>query len=377
MIPANQVAAMNPDAAPLHNILVVDDTIENLRLLATILGEHHYEVRPVTNGRQALLAVEHDPPDLILLDINMPEMDGYEVCARLKERPELRDIPVIFLTALTETADKVRAFDAGGVDYITKPFQVEEVLARVKTHVALRRARQELSQSYERLRELERLRDDLVNMIVHDMRTPLMILLMELAHLKQSTLRTLGRLPAELDSCTEAATDLNRMTNDLLDVSRLEAGQMPIERSVTDLVGIAESVRSTITSLDRERTIEMDAPHPVEVACDPAIVRRVLENFVTNGVKHTPAGSRLRISVVASGARARVAVEDEGPGVPPEARERIFEKFGTVVTRNDSYYHSAGLGLAFCKLAIEAHGGTIGVTPARAHGSVFWFELPA
>ena len=117
-----------------------------------MLGGQGYEVRAVTNGRQALQAVEREPPDLVLLDISMPEMDGYEVCRRLKAQERSKDVPVIFLTALTDTVDKVRAFDAGGVDYVTKPFQIEEVLARVKTHVALRRARVGLAESYTRLR---------------------------------------------------------------------------------------------------------------------------------------------------------------------------------------------------------------------------------
>src|SRR6476619_7998658 len=122
---------MNQEAARPASVLVVDDTIENLRLLSSMLEEHGYEVRPVTNGRQALQAVERDPPDLILLDITMPEMDGYEVCRRLQANDRSKEVPVIFLTALTDTADKLRAFDMGGVDYITKPFQFEEVLARV------------------------------------------------------------------------------------------------------------------------------------------------------------------------------------------------------------------------------------------------------
>src|SRR5688572_13642593 len=122
-----------------------------------MLGEHRYEVRPVTSGRQALQAAAGYPPDLILLDVNMPEMNGYEVCARLKASPELRHIPVVFLTALTATADKLKAFEVGGADYVTKPFQLEEVLARVQVHVALHRSRTELAESIDRLRALERL----------------------------------------------------------------------------------------------------------------------------------------------------------------------------------------------------------------------------
>ena len=129
------------------SVLVVEDTIENLRLLSELLGGQGYEVRAVTNGRQAIQAVEREPPDLILLDINMPELNGYEVCRHLKAQERSKDVPVIFITALTDTVDKVRAFDAGGVDYVTKPFQVEEVLARVQTHVALRRAQAGLADS--------------------------------------------------------------------------------------------------------------------------------------------------------------------------------------------------------------------------------------
>ncbi len=174
----------------------------------------------------------------------------------------------------------------------------------------------------------------------------------------------------------QSAGVLNRMANDLLDVSRLEEQKLPIERSPCDLVTIAGEVRSGLSGWDRGRTIEVQADGPVNASCDRGIVHRVLENLVNNAIKHTPAGRPIRISVSASDGRARVAVEDEGTGVPPEARERIFEKFGTATTRKDQTHHSAGLGLAFCRLAVEAHGGAIGVTDGSAGGSVFWFELP-
>ena len=174
---------MNQDTH-VASVLIVDDTIDTLRLLSDLLSEHGYDVRAVTNGRQALQAVERDPPDLILLDIGLPELDGYEVCRRLRASERSQDVPVIFITALSETADKVRAFETGGVDYVTKPFQVEEVLARVKAHVALRRAQAELADSYTRLRALEHLRDDMVHRVIHDMRSPLAALLMDLRFLK-------------------------------------------------------------------------------------------------------------------------------------------------------------------------------------------------
>ena len=368
---------MRQPSAPVASVLVVDDTVENLRVLSDLLGEQGYEVRAVTSGRQALQAVEHDPPDLILLDITMPDMDGFEVCRRLRATEWSKDVPVIFLTALTATADKLRAFDAGGVDYVTKPFQFEEVLARVRTHVALRRAQTALADSYEGLRALEQLRDDLVHMIVHDMRSPLTALQIDLNLLKgpAAALDEVSRqgLQAALDSVKA----LNRMANDLLDVSRLEEGKMPIDRAEWDLTQIASEVRSTLRSIDRERPIDIETAGPVRATCDGTLVRRVLENLVSNGIRHTPAGSRIRISLASDRGRVRVEVHDQGRGVPPEAREKIFDKFGALQARHDRSYHSVGLGLAFCKLAIRAQGGTIGVDSGVPAGSTFWFELPA
>jgi signal transduction histidine kinase len=363
---------------PGASILVVDDTVENLQLLSSMLHAHGYEVRPVTNGRDAMLAARSDPPELVLLDVSMPEMDGYEVCSRLKESADLREIPVIFLTALNGTADKVKAFEVGGADYVTKPFQIDEVLARIRVHVALRRSRLDLLASYERLRGLERLREDLVQMVVHDMRSPLSGLIQLLNMIQTDATCTLGEEAAkDLQYAVQAAAGVNGLANDLLDVSRLEENKLPLDRTSNDLVPICREVLVRLAPLDRTRRLELDASGVVAARCDRGVVRRVLENLVGNAVKHTPSGGRVWVSAVAGPERVRVAVHDEGPGVPPEARSKIFEKFGTVAARRESQYHSAGLGLTFCKLAVEAHGGTIGVDAGDPVGSVFWVDLPA
>jgi two-component system sensor histidine kinase/response regulator len=367
---------MSGSADPHASVLIVDDTIENLRLLSNLLGEHGYEVRAVTNGRQALQAVEHDPPDLILLDITMPEMDGYEVCRRLRARDGSREVPVIFLTALTDASDKVLAFEAGGVDYVTKPFQFEEVLARVRAHVALSRARSELTQSYQRLRALEELRDNLVHMVVHDMKSPLTAILLHLGLLKRPVAALAENTQEILRTAVSATEMLSQMVNDLLDVSRLEEGKMPVERAIWDLTRMAGEVRETLAAMDRGRRIDVETNEAVPVSCDGAIIRRTLENLLGNAIKHTPAGTPVRISIARRTGRVRVEVHDEGDGVPPEAREKIFEKFATVLGRHERSYHSAGLGLTFCKLAVEAHDGTIGVDARAPAGSTFWFELP-
>ena len=358
------------------SVLIVDDTLENLELLAYLLGEEGYEVRPVTNGRQALQAVEEDPPDLILLDINMPEMDGYEVYRRLRLNERSRDLPVIFLTAMADTVSKVRAFNMGGVDYITKPFQLDEVLARVRTHITLKGARSALAQSYTRLRTLEKLRDDLVQMIVHDMGSQLVAVRINLENLKRQASALDKDSRDSLHDAASSAEELQRMIDDLLDVSRLEEGKMPVKSGAWDLTRMTREVTTSFGTGERARQIEIVSPEAVNVTCDGALIRRVLENLLSNAIKHTPPGGPVRISIAPGDGRVRFEVQDQGPGVPSTDRKKIFEKFGTVESRRNRKYHSTGLGLAFCKLVIEAQGGTIGVDPRAPEGSTFWFELP-
>jgi two-component system sensor histidine kinase/response regulator len=354
------------------SILIVDDTVENLRLLVSILGDRGYEPRPVTNGSDALRAAEQAAPDLILLDITMPEMNGFEVCRALKARPALMDIPVIFLTALTDVQDKVNGFAAGGVDFITKPFHVDEVLARVASQVALRRARQELADSLDRLQSLERLRDDLVHMMMHDMRGLLTVVI---SYLDLVLPDLTGEVATDVAQAQSAAHAVARMANTVLDVSRLEAGKMPVKRANADVASLAADAARNFGAMDSSRTITCTASGPVMATCDADLVRRVIENLVSNAIKHTPSGGNVTVDVRVEDGELRVAVQDEGRGVAEEVRATLFEKFAAVNKASRS--HSAGLGLAFCKLAVEAHGGTIGVRPATPKGSIFSFALPA
>ena len=354
------------------SVLIVDDTVENLRLLVDILGDHGYEARPVTNGSDALRAAEEDPPDLVLLDVMMPEMNGFQVCRALKTHATLRDIPVIFLTALTDVQDKVAGFAAGGVDFITKPFHADEVLARVASQIALKRARQDLAESLERLRALERLRDDLVHMIIHDMRGLLTVVVVNL-DLAMPGLS--GSAASDVGDAMNAARAVVRMANTVLDVSRLEEGKMPVKRAPTDVAALAAAAVRTYAALDSSRTIRCTAAGPVMATCDADLVCRIIENLVSNALKHTPPGGDISVAVREDNGHLHVSVQDDGPGVPEEVRETLFEKFAA--GRRESKLHSAGLGLAFCRLAVEAHGGTISFEPAIPRGSIFSFTIPA
>ncbi len=355
-------------------IMVVDDTPSNLHLLESMLRGQGYRVFALPNGEMALKAAALERPDLILLDILMPGLDGYEVCSRLKATPALREIPVIFLSALSESWDKVRAFKLGGVDYITKPFQLEEVEARVRTHIALDRQRRELQASYERLRQLEGLRDNMVHMLVHDLRSPLAVIRLTLDLAATAVSETDHTLVEMINAAKQSATALTEMISQLLDISRFEAGQMPVKPTTGDLVALVRAVCESMGSPTERKRVLLNNNEPLLAFFDPDLTRRVLVNLLGNALKFTPSGGQVNIHAARADGHVRLSVADNGPGIPPEMHQKIFEKFGQVDGTQRRY--GTGLGLTFCKLAVEAHGGKIGVISEVGQGSTFWFTLP-
>jgi signal transduction histidine kinase len=372
-----------PTQAFRADIMVVDDTAANLRLMARMLAGQGYKVRPVPSGALALQAARRQPPDLFLLDVAMPEMNGYEVCQALKADADLRDIPVIFVSALTDSVDKVRAFEAGGVDYVTKPFHLEEVMARMEAHLKLRELQAKLednlallAEQNERLIQLEGLRDNLTHMIVHDLRSPLTSIMGSIQLLRMDAADRLEpESVQDVETALSGCRRLSRLINTLLDVTRLEAGEMPLRLAQVDLAEAGRAALGSLAGLTRDREVNVEIPEgPLPVWCDAEVVERIIVNLLGNALKFTSRRDAVGIRIERVGDRARVAVSDQGPGVPPEYHERIFEKFGQVEA--DARV-STGLGLTFCKLAVEALGGTIGLQSEVGAGSTFWFELNA
>jgi len=364
-------------------LLVVDDVATNIDILLGVLSED-YIVRVATDGPDALDSVRRAVPDLILMDVMMPGMDGFEVCRRLKDDPTTHGIPVIFITALDEIMDKVKGFSVGGVDYVTKPFQPEEVLARVGLHLEIRRQKlelhrqkSELQQSYDKLRETEIQRDSLVHMIIHDMRSPLFVILgnLEMAEMKP--------LPDCVATCIGRAMSasymLMEMISTLLDVSKMEAGQMMLKFSEFYMRDLVMETIQMLEPLQFQRRVSMTAPEEMEaISGDTRLIRRILQNLIGNALKFTDKDKGI-ITVcieIAAKDKMRVSVVDNGGGIPQEYREKVFDKFCQVATQKQSQGYSTGLGLTFCKLAVEAHGGRIGLESEVGGGSTFWFELP-
>lgn len=360
-------------------VMIIDDTPENLRILSQMLAGNGYRVFTFPSGKLALNAATKNPPDIILLDIKMPEMDGYEVCRHLKADAKLRDIPVLFLSAMSASMDKVAAFQAGGVDYIAKPFELEEVMARISTHLTIAHQRRWLKENCDRLNELEKLRDSLTHMIVHDMRSPLTGLIGFLNVMAtQKTQFPPEELAKMVDNCQQCADSLMDMINSLLDVHRLEQGKMPIHVESCDVRQLANEGIKSLGHLAEERDIKIVAPpQSMPATCDPELMRRVVANLVANAIKFTPRDGKIMVKLDRDRTNLKLAVVDNGFGIPPEYQAKIFDKFEQVAARQANANPSTGLGLTFCKLAVEAQGGKIGVESVPNSGSTFWVNLPS
>ena len=368
----------------LSDILIVDDTPANLRLLSHILTERGYKVRAVLSGPQALMAAQAAPPDLILLDIRMPEMDGYEVCQRLKTGEQTRDIPVLFISALSETEDKIKAFTVGGVDYITKPFQFEEVLARVQTHLALRNLHRQLQAANAELaRQLDELRarneelDAFAHTVAHDLKNPLNQIVGYAEMLEQyyATLSSVERVKS-VGGIARSGRKMNSIIEELLllaGVRKTEVQLAPLDMGQT-----VTEAQQRLTYMIKEYQAEIVLPEawPTALGYAPWI-EEIWVNYLSNGCKYGGTPPRLELGGGAlPDGQARFWVRDNGDGLTSEEQSRLFTPF----TRLDqARARGYGLGLSIVRRIAEKLGGQVGVESdgVPGQGSTFYFTLPA
>jgi light-regulated signal transduction histidine kinase (bacteriophytochrome) len=365
------------------HILIVDDTPDNLRLLSKTLSEQGYEVQCAINGKLALMAVNHEPPNLILLDIKMPEMDGYQVCEILKSQEETAKIPVIFLSALDDVFDKVKAFNLGGADYITKPFQVEEVFARIENQLTICRLQQQLQDKNIKLealnQELKRSNRELEEfayVVSHDLQQPLQTItgFAELLLALKSEINLEQEAEEYVTPILEEGIRMQELIKNLLEYSRVGTKKRNFEpidcqeilrKSLADLHGTIEDSRAIITY---EKL-------PILMA-DRIQLGQLFQNLIANGIKYQRPNiqPKIVISVQEKPEEWLFRVEDNGIGIKPENFDRIFQVFQRLHTNKE--YPGTGVGLAICKKIIERHQGRIWLESEWQIGTTFNFTLP-
>lgn len=350
-----------------ETILLVDDTPANLSVLVDCLSDAGFHLMVAEDGEDALAQTARTRPDLVLLDVMMPGLDGFATCRRLQEQESTRDIPVIFMTALTETAEKVRAFEAGAVDYITKPIQHEEALARIHTHLTIRRLRAQLEQQLA-------LKERFLRIAGHDLRNPLCLILMsgELARRKGAP----PEVTAYLESIHASARQMRSIIDTFLNVQKPGGGRPG--RVDLNLLAAAIVSQHEPAAERKQLTLALDLGEPLpSVRADTGHAYQALTNYVSNAVKFLPPGGRITVRTRPAGDTAvRVEVEDNGPGVPPAERAALFTDYARLSNRPTGGEESTGLGLSIVRQLVESQHGRTGADFPPTGGSTFWFELP-
>ena len=350
------------------DVLVVDDNAMNRKLLETLLETNGYAVRTATDGIRALEAVAQQEPDLILLDIQMPFLDGYEVCARLKENPDTDGIPIIFISARGDVFDKLKGFDYGGVDYITKPFHTQEVLARVRTHLTIRNLQRNL---LERIAEL----DAFAHTVAHDLKNPLSLI----AGYADYVVEYMPEMEMEqnrelVNQIKVASYKTINIVNELLLLAGVRREN--VELHTLDMAGVVTQAMKSLRFMVEESKARIVLPESWHRACGYAPwIEEVWANYISNGIKYGGDPPQLELgSTELEDGTIRFWVRDNGAGLDEEAQSRLFVEFSRL---DEVRAQGHGLGLSIVKRIINRLGGTVGVESSPDQGSTFYFVLPA
>ncbi len=355
-----------------QNILIVDDVPANLKILSEILEGEGYTVHPVISGRQALQVAEHEPPDLVLLDIMMPGIDGYEVCRQFKERPSLRDVPIIFISALNDTDDIVKALKSGGVDYISKPFRAEEVLARVNTHLALNRQKKELQ-------VLSAEKDRFFSIIAHDLRSPFNSFLgltrMLVDDLHVLDLKEIKEIALILRN---SAANVYGLLENLLEWATIQRGMAGFHPRSLLLMNFMENSLHAMKefAITKGIGISYDVPDDLMLSADANMLGSVFRNLISNALKFTHKGGTVTVSAKDQGnGNVLIAIQDNGIGMSSEMVDRLFRLDRQTGRKGTEGEASSGLGLIICKDFVEKHGGRLWAESEEGKGSVFYLLI--
>ncbi|HMW33966.1 MAG TPA: response regulator [bacterium] len=372
-----------------HQILVVDDEELNVRFLSQFLIRKGFAAITAHSGEEALALVASESPDLVLLDAMMPQMDGFEVCRRLRANPETALLPVVMVTALQRPEDEAHALDAGADDFLPKPINYTELMSRIRSlmrikdlHDELRTNQDALEEKHDQLLQLQHLRESLTQMLVHDLKNPLTGIMGCTELLTMLSENMTEKQISILKKLEDNTGTLLKMVTELLDVSRMEENKLVIR---PEAVSVKEVFMHNIGELEymiEKYQLVMDmhlSDDNAMVWADRDLLMRIIANLLFNAIKHSQKGGKLTLTCEWQAAEHRMyfAVADTGEGIPAEYLEKIFEKFSQVDLKQRGLKSDRGLGLTFCKLAVEAHGGKIWAESELGKGSTFKFFIPS
>lgn len=369
--PREQPRTAITDAGP-ASILVVDDQAPNIQLVGTVLGRLGHEITPAFDGETALKRIALRPPDLILLDVLMPMMDGYEVCRRLKENPDWQDIPVIFLSAADDKDLIVRALNAGGVDYITKPFNQAELVSRVRTQLALKNAR-------DQLRQLAEDKDELLGILAHDLKNYLGGMNMS-AHLLAGQIKTSQneRLIQLSENILRSSEHSLAFLKEFLANAAAEH-RLSLKLGVINPAAIAGGVIRHYHDAARRKNLEIRGNFPdvlVTALGDVSALDQALDNLLSNAVKFSPPGTQVEVTIRLAGGQVECIIRDEGPGFTAEDKSQMFRRYKRLSARPTGGETSTGLGLSIVRKLVLAMKGELSCESDPGKGAAFTIRLP-
>jgi two-component system sensor histidine kinase/response regulator len=374
--------ALDSNKTAPQTVLIVDDSDQVRALLKRVLEDEGHHVKIASNGVEALSVVSEEVPDLVLLDVMMPVMDGLSTLRRLRSETSTTELPVIMVTALDTVDQVVRGLEMGANDYLTKPIQIEVLMARVRTQLKLKRLQDQRLQDIKSLRELDVLKDKFLQIAAHDLRNPLANITLGLEWLGVLDVGTTGQAEKYTDimGMMRSATGMMKsIVNDYLALQALRAGTVRLKIAPTNVNDvIRETVGQFEAYIERKRIkVDFDFDRNLPICqTDPRHLSQIVSNLISNAVKFSPEGSEVHIRTRVRTDTVRVEVQDTGPGILEEEMPLLFKEFARLSNYPTGGEHSSGVGLAIVKHLVGLHGGRVGAESKSGEGSTFWFELP-